>query len=67
MDEPAVLDPDAHLRIPGAREQRGELGKALVAVGEDLEDVLVGTRHDIEDLRDVVVGEALMEEITYRI
>jgi hypothetical protein len=38
-----------------------------MTLGQDLEGVLAGNSHHLEDPRDVVVGDALVEQVAHRV
>src|ERR1700689_3701368 len=67
MDEPAVLDADAHPDVIGPREIVGERQQAILSFGEDLEHMPVCSLHDLEDRRNVFIRYLLVEEVAHRV
>ena len=61
MYEPSILDRYSHPYVRMPWEVGGQLCEPFVALGQDLEGVLIRSPHDLEDLGDVVVGDTLVE------
>jgi hypothetical protein len=67
VDESAVLDGHAHPHVRMPVERLRELDEALVALREHLEGMPVCAAHHIEHVGDVLVGDALVEQVRHRI
>ena len=67
MNEAAVLDAHADPDVLRPGQGGRERGEALVALGQDLEDVMLSLAHRLEDLGDHLIGDVLVEEVAHRV
>ncbi|MDQ5894849.1 MAG: Response regulator [Actinomycetota bacterium] len=67
MNEPTVLDRDAHPNVRMPFEFGCQLSESILSLGKDLEHVMVRLPHHRENLLDVVERNPLMEEIAHRV
>jgi hypothetical protein len=63
MDEPAILNRDAHPHVWGPIEDVSKIPKSLVALGKDLESVPMSLAHGREDLVYEIDRNVLVKQV----
>jgi hypothetical protein len=63
MDESPILDADAHPDVRGPGQLRRKFDETVLALGQNLKDMVVSLLHNLEHFTDENVGNALVEEV----